>query len=140
MAKAHTQDSMQAFGKLTTVVDGQRRIISDPPLIEPVEEVFADVQADAIYDLIREVMGKYRRTMQSDRKHLLEYFTLVQLARKVVGVGSVGTRAWIALMEGLDGTDRCSSRPRRPSRPCWRPTAGAASTATRASGSSPGST
>ena len=105
VAKAHTQDSMRALGKLTTVVDGQRRIISDPPLIEPVEEVFADAQAGAIYDLIREVMGKYQRTLQSDRKHLLEYFTLVQLARKVVGVGSVGTRAWIALMEGVDGTE-----------------------------------
>ena len=105
VAKAHTQDSMRALGKLTTAVDGQRRIISDPPLIEPVEEIFADVQADAIYDLIREVMGKYQRTLQSDRKHLLEYFTLVQLARKVVGVGSVGTRAWIALMEGVDGTE-----------------------------------
>ena len=105
VAKAHTQDSMRALGKLTTVVDGQRRIISDPPLIEPVEEVFADAQASQIYDLIREVMGKYQRTLQSDRKHLLGYFTLVQLARKVVGVGSVGTRAWIALMEGVDGTE-----------------------------------
>ena len=92
-------------GQAHTVVDGQRRIISDPPLIEPIEEVFADAQAGAIYDLIREVMGKYQRTLQSDRKHLLEYFTLVQLARKVVGVGSVGTRAWIALMEGVDGTE-----------------------------------
>ena len=105
VAKAHTQDSMRALSKLTTVADGQRRIISDPPLIEPVEEVFADVQAGMIYDLIREVMGKYQRTLQSDRRHLLEYFTLVQLARKVVGVGSVGTRAWIALMEGVDGTE-----------------------------------
>jgi uncharacterized protein (DUF2252 family) len=105
LAKAHTADSMKALGKLTTMVDGQRRIISDPPLIEPVEEVFADVQADAIYDLIREVMGKYQRTLQSDRKHLLEYFTLVQLARKVVGVGSVGTRAWIALFLGVDRDD-----------------------------------
>ena len=105
VTQAHTHDSMQALGKLTTVAGGQRRIISDPPLIEPVEDVFADVQADAIYDLIREVMGKYQRTLQSDRKHLLEYFTLVQVARKVVGVGSVGTRAWIALMEGVDGTE-----------------------------------
>ena len=105
VTKAHTQDSMRALGKLTTIVDGQRRIISDPPLIEPIEEVFADAQAGAIYDLIREVMGKYQRTLQSDRKHLLEYFTLVQVARKVVGVGSVGTRAWIALMEGVDGTE-----------------------------------
>ena len=105
MAKAHTRDSMQALGKLTTMVDGRRRIISDPPLIEPVEEVFADLQADAIYELIGAVLGKYRRTLQSDRRLLLEYFSLVQVARKVVGVGSVGTRAWIVLMEGADGTE-----------------------------------
>ena len=93
LAKAHTADSMKALGKLTTVVDGQRRIISDPPMIVPVEEVFADAQADAIYQLLHTVLGKYRRTLQSDRRHLLEQFTLVQVARKVVGVGSVGTRA-----------------------------------------------
>ena len=105
VAKAHTQDSMRAQAKLTTEIGGQRRIVSDPPLIEPVEEVFPEVQADRIYQLIREVLGKYRRTLQSDRKHLVEYFTLVQLARKVVGVGSVGTRAWIVLMEGADGSE-----------------------------------
>jgi uncharacterized protein (DUF2252 family) len=105
VAKAHTQDSMRALDKLTTVADGQRRIISDPPLIEPIEEIFADDQAAAIYEQIRAVLGSYRRTLQSDRRHLLEYFTLVQVARKVVGVGSVGTRAWILLMEGADGTE-----------------------------------
>ena len=105
LAKAHTADTMKALRKLTTVVDGRRRIISDPPLIEPVEEIVADVQADQIYDLIREVMGKYRRTLQSDRRHLLEYFSLVQVARKVVGVGSVGTRAWIVLMDACDGVE-----------------------------------
>jgi len=105
VARAHTQDSMRALSKLTTEVDGQRRIVSDPPLIEPIEQVFPDEQADAIYAQVREVMGKYRRTLQSDRKHLLEAFTLVQVARKVVGVGSVGTRAWILLMDGCDGTD-----------------------------------
>ena len=105
LAKAHTRDSMQALGKLTTMVEGRRRIISDPPLIEPVEEVFADVRAGEIYELVRAVVGKYRRTLQSDRRRLLEYFSLVQVARKVVGVGSVGTRAWIALMEGADGTE-----------------------------------
>jgi uncharacterized protein DUF2252 len=94
---------MKAVGKLTTVVDGQRRIISDPPLIVPVEEIFADVQADAIYQLLRTVLGKYRRTLQSDRRHLLEQFTMVQVARKVVGVGSVGTRAYVVLMDALDG-------------------------------------
>ncbi|HEX6527314.1 MAG TPA: DUF2252 domain-containing protein [Streptosporangiaceae bacterium] len=105
VAKARTNDSMKAQSKLTTDVDGHRRIVSDPPLIEPVEELFPDVQADQIYDELREVFGKYQRSLQSDRKHLLEYFTLVQLARKVVGVGSVGTRAWIMLMEGVDGAE-----------------------------------
>jgi uncharacterized protein (DUF2252 family) len=105
VTKAHAQDSMRAQAKLTTEVGGRRRIVSDPPLIEPVEETFPEVQADQIYELIREVLAKYQRTLQSDRKHLVEYFNLVQLARKVVGVGSVGTRAWIALMEGGDGTE-----------------------------------
>ena len=95
LAKAHTADSMKALRKLTTVVNGRRRITSDPPMIVPVEEVFADVQADALYKLLGAVLSKYRRTLQSDRRHLLEQFTLVQVARKVVGVGSVGTRAWV---------------------------------------------
>ena len=97
VAKAHTHDSMQAMDKLTTMVDGRRAIISDPPTIVPVEEVFADIEADAVYDLIRSVLAKYRRSMQSDRRHLLDQFSLERVARKVVGVGSVGTRAWILL-------------------------------------------
>ena len=105
LAKAHTRDSTQALGKLTTVVDGQRRIISDPPMIVPVEEVFADVQADVIYEQLRGVLDTYRRTLQSDRRHLLEQYTMVQVARKVVGVGSVGTRAWVVLMDALDGVE-----------------------------------
>ena len=105
LAKAHTSDTMKAVGKLTTVVDGQRRIISQPPLIVPVEEVFAEVQADAIYQLINTVLNKYRRTLQSDRRHLLEQFTMVQAARKVVGVGSVGTRAYVLLMDAGDGVE-----------------------------------
>ena len=105
LAKAHTSDTMKAVGKLTTVVDGQRRIISQPPLIVPVEEVFADVQADAIYQLLHTVLNKYRRTLQSDRRHLLEQFAMVQAARKVVGVGSVGTRAYVLLMDAGDGVE-----------------------------------
>jgi uncharacterized protein (DUF2252 family) len=105
LAKAHTADSTKALGKLTAVVDGRRQIISTPPTIVPVEEVFTGVQADAIYQQVRAVLGKYRRTLQSDRRHLLEQFTLVQVARKVVGVGSVGTRAWILLMDAGDGVE-----------------------------------
>jgi uncharacterized protein (DUF2252 family) len=105
LAKAHTRDSTQALRKLTTVVEGRRRIISDPPIIVPLEELFADVEASALYEQVRAVLGKYRRTLQSDRRHLLEQFTLVQAARKVVGVGSVGTRARILLMDSGDGVE-----------------------------------
>jgi uncharacterized protein (DUF2252 family) len=104
-ANARTHDSMQALGKLTTVIDGQRQIISDPPTIVPIEEVFRDHQAGEIYHLLREVLNKYRRSLQSDRRALLEQFTLEKVARKVVGVGSVGTRAWIVLMDGEDGDE-----------------------------------
>ncbi|MFJ4668382.1 DUF2252 domain-containing protein [Kitasatospora purpeofusca] len=105
LAKAHTRDSTQALGKLTVVVDGRRQIISDPPTVVPVEELFSDVQSDAIYHLIRTVLGTYRDSLQSDRRHLFDQFTLVQMARKVVGVGSVGTRAWIALLDAMDGVE-----------------------------------
>jgi len=105
LAKAHTSDSTKALGKLTTVVDGRRRIISDPPMIAPIEEIFADVQAEAIYDQIHAVLSRYGRTLQSDRRYLLEQFSLVQVARKVVGVGSVGTRAWVLLLDGADGVE-----------------------------------
>ena len=105
LAKAHTSDSTKALDKLTTVANGRRQIISDPPLIVPVEEVFSDVQASAIYEQIRIVLARYGRSLQSDRRHLLEQFTLVQMARKVVGVGSVGTRAWILLMDAADGDE-----------------------------------
>ena len=105
VAKAHTKDSTSALDKLTAEVDGQRRIISDPPTIVPVEEIFANIEAAAIYEQISNVVSKYRRSLQSDRRHLLSQFTLVHVARKVVGVGSVGTRAWIALMDAADGVE-----------------------------------
>ncbi len=105
VAKAHTRDSTQALAKLTAVVDGKSQITSDPPMIVPIEELFSDARAEEIYALIRTVLSKYRRTLQSDRRHLLQQFTLVHVARKVVGVGSVGTRAWVALMDAADGVE-----------------------------------
>jgi uncharacterized protein (DUF2252 family) len=105
LSKAHTKDSTSAMEKLTEEIDGERRIISDPPTIVPIEELFADVQADAIYEQVQAVLSKYRRTLQTDRRHLLSEFTLVHVARKVVGVGSVGTRAWIALLDAADGVE-----------------------------------
>jgi uncharacterized protein (DUF2252 family) len=103
--KARTRDSIQALGKLTQVVDGQRRIISDPPLVVPIEELFSQSDRDAIFEQLTELVRGYRKTLQTDRRHLLEEFQLLQIARKVVGVGSVGTRAWILLMVGGDQDD-----------------------------------
>ncbi len=105
VAKARTHDSTQAASKLTTMIDGQRHIISDPPTVVPIEEVFDNIEADQIYDLLQTVVSKYRRSLQTDRRHLLDQFTLERVARKVVGVGSVGTRAWIILMDGGDGEE-----------------------------------
>ena len=105
VAKARTRDSLHAFDKLTHVVDGRRRIISDPPLIQPIEELFEGMERDQALDFVRAVIRSYRRTLPSDRRHLLEDFRLTDVARKVVGVGSVGTRAWIVLMFGRDETD-----------------------------------
>ncbi len=105
VAKARTRDSTQAYGKLTHMVDGVPRIISDPPLIQPVEEIFEGLELVEIMDFLRAILRSYRRTLQSDRRHLLEEFTVAHAARKVVGVGSVGARAWILLLLGRDDTD-----------------------------------
>ncbi|HXY71550.1 MAG TPA: DUF2252 domain-containing protein [Actinomycetota bacterium] len=103
--KARTRDSMQAFEKLTHVVDGERRIVSDPPLIVPIEELWPADQASAFQETVHRLIRAYRRTLLGDRRHLLEGFRFSHLARKVVGVGSVGTRAWIILMLGRDDQD-----------------------------------
>ena len=105
VAKARTRDSHQAYAKLTEVVDGQPRIISDPPLIQPIAELFESADHEQVRAEIHEMFVRYRQTLQSDRRHLLEEFRIVDVARKVVGVGSVGTRAWIVLLLGRDGND-----------------------------------
>jgi uncharacterized protein (DUF2252 family) len=103
--KARTRDSLHAFERLTHLVDGQRRIISDPPLIEPIEDIVAGRSRDELESSLHELVAGYRRTLQSDRRHLLEEFRIAHMARKVVGVGSVGTRAWIILLLGRDDSD-----------------------------------
>jgi uncharacterized protein (DUF2252 family) len=104
--KSRTKDSMHAFEKLTHLVDGEPRIISDPPLIVPIDELTpAATEREALEEEMRNLIRSYRRTLETDRRHLLEDFRFVDLARKVVGVGSVGTRAWIALMLGADQQD-----------------------------------
>jgi hypothetical protein len=105
VSKARTRDSLQALSKLTTIVDGQLRIVSDPPLIVPVEELFPQLESDALRESFHQLVRGYRRSLQTDRRHLLEEFEFLQIARKVVGVGSVGTRAWILLLVGRDNND-----------------------------------
>ncbi len=105
IAKARTRDSMDAFNKLTTVVDGKARIVSNPPTIVPIEELFSSVENQVFSDQLPRLLASYQRTLQEDRRHLLDQFRFVQMARKVVGVGSVGTRAWIVLMVGRDDGD-----------------------------------
>ena len=104
VAKGRTKDSMKAFAKLTTTVDGEPRITGDPPLIVPIEDVAGD-QAPRLEEFLKGVIRSYRRTLAGDRRKLLERYRYVHAARKVVGVGSVGTRAWICLMLGRDGDD-----------------------------------
>jgi uncharacterized protein (DUF2252 family) len=104
-ARTRSKDSMKAFGKLTRLVDGEPRIASDAPLIVPIEELVDPEQADAAHETFRGLIRSYRRTLSGDRRRLLERFRYVDAARKVVGVGSVGTRAWIVLLLGRDGED-----------------------------------
>ena len=98
LAKAYTRTSMQAIGKLTSLIDGRRRIVSDPPLVVPMNEL-TDIDGAAVLAQLQNLMAEYRGTLQHDRRHLLDNYRLVDIAHKVVGVGSVGTRAWIMLLE-----------------------------------------
>ena len=105
LAKARTKDSTRAVAKLVEVVDGQLRIAADPPLIVPIEQLDPIGRTrEQEEDWMREVLASYQSTLQQ-QNHPMREFTYVHLARKVVGVGSVGTRAWIVLLEGRDDAD-----------------------------------
>jgi uncharacterized protein (DUF2252 family) len=103
--KSRTKDSLKAFGKLTETVDGEPRIKSDPPLLVPIEDIAGPEHADQVVETLQGLIREYRHSLLHDRRHLLEQFRYVHAARKVVGVGSVGSRAWIVLMLGRDGGD-----------------------------------
>jgi uncharacterized protein (DUF2252 family) len=105
--KAHTRDSLQALSKLAEQVDGDYRIVSQPPIVIPARELAASFGAseDELRDEIHKQFRAYRATLQDDRRQLLERFKIVDMARKVVGVGSVGTRAFIVLLQGRDQQD-----------------------------------
>ena len=103
--KAGKKNNLRAFDRLVRVVDGEPRIISDPPLLVPARELVSEDQAQELEERILELLGRYRESLKGDRRHLLDSYRFVEMARKVVGVGSVGTRAWVVLMMGRDGQD-----------------------------------
>ena len=105
VAKARTSDSVKALSKLTAIVNGELRIVSDPPLIQTVEELLPGPDGEAVRASIHDLLRQYRSTLERDRREALEGFRIVDAARRVGGVGSVGTRAWIVLMLGRDEQD-----------------------------------
>ncbi len=106
MAKARTRDSLQALSKLTRLVDGRPRIVADPPLVVPLDDLLpGQLDRSGAETELGSLIAKYRHTLETDRRYLLEQFQLADMARKVVGVGSVGTRCWIVLMLGRDRAD-----------------------------------
>jgi uncharacterized protein (DUF2252 family) len=105
LAKARAKTSLRAFDKLTTRVNGHVQLISDPPLVVPLTELVPGRKGDEVRESLTTMLHRYGKSLPLDRQHLLESFELVDFGRKVVGVGSVGTRAWIALLEGRDGQD-----------------------------------
>ncbi len=104
LAKARSRTGLQAIHKLTSERDGRRRIVANPPLVVPLDELSSQDPA-AIHRQLTLMLAAYRHTLVSDRRVLLDHFTLTDIAHKVVGVGSVGTRAWILLFEGPGGSD-----------------------------------
>jgi len=105
VAKARTKDSTRAFAKLAFRTKGGARISPDPPLITPVEDLMPAADAEDLNEAMETVVGRYRDTLSVDRRRLLDRYRYVHAARKVVGVGSVGTRAWVLLLLGRDHSD-----------------------------------
>jgi uncharacterized protein (DUF2252 family) len=107
LAKAHTRDSLQALSKLCELADGKYQIVSQPPIVVPARDLAATygLSPKDVVPVLHQQFRAYRATLQDDRRHLLERFEIVDAARKVVGVGSVGTRAFIVLLQGRDAAD-----------------------------------
>jgi uncharacterized protein (DUF2252 family) len=105
LTQARNRDNEHTFSKLTQVVDGVARIVSDPPLVVPLSELYAKLEADRVLRTLAEVNRGYLATLSNDRRHLLAGYHLIEGARKVVGIGSVGTRTWVMLLAGKDADD-----------------------------------
>jgi uncharacterized protein (DUF2252 family) len=104
-ATAYKHDQLRALAKLTHEVDGERRFVSQPPLIVPLAELAQDQSAEDLEAMLRELFHRYRETLSPDRRRLLERYRYADLARKVVGIGSVGTRCWVLCATGRDEHD-----------------------------------
>jgi uncharacterized protein (DUF2252 family) len=104
-AKARSRDSRQAATKLTDGADGRRRIIADPPLLVPADQLLLGQDREALESLMSDLISRYRRTLDFDHGFLLDQYEFADIALKVVGVGSVGTRCWVVLMLGADDSD-----------------------------------
>ena len=105
VASVHTKDNLRALTKLCRTVDGELRIVGNPPLVTPIEDVLPGAEVEQLEEVVRRMIRTYQRTLPRDRRHLLESYRYVHAARKVVGVGSVGARTWILLLTGRDDTD-----------------------------------
>jgi hypothetical protein len=105
VAGARAKDHLRAMSKLTERVAGEPRIVSSPPRIVPVEELFPATAGEEIEEQMRSLLRVYRRSLPVERRHLLEGYRYRHMARRVGGVGSVGTRTWIVLLTGRDGDD-----------------------------------
>jgi len=103
--KARTRDHLRSVEKLTEVVAGSRRFVPDPPLVTTLTELLGEHDAREFTAAMGQLVHAYRASLQPDRRHLLSQYRVIDMARKVVGVGSVGTRAWILLLEGVDEHD-----------------------------------
>jgi len=101
-ARARRRNSEKALGKLTETVDGRLRILSQPPLLVPLRDMAGDTEPDALRAGIEESFIRYADTLLPDRHELLTRFELIDMALKVVGVGSVGTRCLVVLLRGRD--------------------------------------
>ena len=140
VTKARTRDSLQALDKLTEVVDGRRRIVSDPPLIVPIEELFSSSVSDALFDELHELLRKYRHSLQTDRRHLVEEFEVSRSpARSWVWVASALAHGSCCCRDGTTTTSS-SSRPRRRKPRCWKRSWGGVATPLTAPGWWPAST
>jgi uncharacterized protein (DUF2252 family) len=105
MGKAKRKNSLRAMERLSTEVDGKLQIAADPPLLVPIEDLVPESRRHHVEEPILALLDSYRKSLSADRRHLFDSYSYVHLARKIVGVGSVGTRAWVVLLVGRDNSD-----------------------------------